>query len=497
MAGAGGVRFIMKRFVPILVPRMTAALSLLLVAGCAAQPRLGPAPTPRAAASVEAGESLPGADVGQWPGDGWWTQFGDPQLTALIEEGLASSPDVAAAAARFARARALARQAGAATLPTLDAQGSATFQKDSYNNGFPREFLPQGWQDRGSVGGLLGFDIDLWGRNRAALAAATSEQDAARVDLAQARLALAAGIAAAYADLQRLYEARDVARAAVEMRAATEDLITTRAQQGLEARGGVRLSQAQSATARAQIQAAEQDIAVRRNQLAALVGAGPDRGLKLSVPDLADPGLQGLPADVTTDLVSRRPDIVSARERVRAAASRIKVARADFFPAIRLDALVGMQALGIENVFKSGSSFGTAGPAISLPLFRGGMLQGRYRGARAEYDLAVADYDRTVLEAYRQTADAVTLRRFIARRLTEAKAAREASEDAYRMAQLRYKAGLSSYFDVLNVEDRVLQARSSVSDLAAAMRDADIQLIRALGGGFALADATNPKEMRP
>lgn len=461
---------------------MIAAAALALT-GCVGVPP-GGLPEPAAPRAVGAERTLGDQAAADWPDGRWWRSFGDPQLDALIDEGLAASPDVAAALARLGKASALARQAGAAGLPSLDVQGGVNWRKESYNMGFPRAFQPQGWNDYGNLAAVAGFDPDLWGRNRAALAAATSQQRASAIDLDQARLALAGAIASAYADLHRLHEARELARQTLAMRVATETLIAQRAEAGVENRSGTRLAQAQSASARAMLAATEQELAIRRNQIAALVGAGPDRGLTITPPALSAPSGLGLPKDATTALVARRPDVAAARERVAAAASRIKAARADFFPAIRLEALVGVQSLGVGNLFSGGSDFGSAGPAISLPLFRGGELAGRYRGARADFDLAVADYDRTVIDAYRQVADAVTARRFVAERLADARAARSASESAYDLAQLRYRAGLSAYLDVLAVEDRAIDARRMASELEAAARDADIALIRALGGGF-------------
>lgn len=459
--------------------------ALLALAGCAAVPDLGPKPAPIAPAEVAADQSLASQVAGGWPAEDWWQGYGDPQLTALIEEGLRNSPDVAAATARYRRASGLARQAGAAMLPSLDVQGDASLEKQSYNNGFPREFLPQGWQDTGQLAGAFNFDLDLWGRNRAGLAAAASEQRAAAVEARQARLMLATGIASAYADLARLHVERDIRAAELEGYIETQHLIRDRNANGLETRGTLRQADAEVANARVALNAGEEAIALRRNQIAALIGAGPDRGLAIIRPKLPEAGPGGLPADVTTNLVGRRPDVVAARERVEAAASRIRVARADFFPALRLSALFGVQSLGLENLFKSGSDFGSVGPAFTLPVFHGGELQGRYRVSRADYDAAVADYDRTVLGAYQQVADAVTISRKVNERLADARSALAASEDAYKVARLRYEGGLSNYLDVLVVHDRLLQVRLAVAGLEGAARSADIALIRALGGGFA------------
>lgn len=489
---------------------MTAS-SVAALAGCAPVPDLGPKPVPRAPASIASSQSLGGATAATWPGDGWWTSYGDAQLNGLIAEGLANSPDIAAAAARFRRAAGMTQQSRAALLPKLDAEAGAGVVKQSYNNGFPSSFVPQGWLGTGHAALDFSFDLDLWGKNRAALAAATSETRAAQIDQAQARLMLTTGIADAYADLVRLHDERDIAQRALDVRLASQKLIFDRERNGLENRGNVRQTDSTVASARATLAATDEAISLRRNQIAALVGAGPDRGLAIARPVLATLTVAALPEGVTTDLIGRRPDIAAARERTEAAASRVKVARADFFPAIKLGALVGFQSLGwtsafngttvggtptpfTDTLFKSGSIYGNAGPAISLPIFHGGAISAQYKGARATYDEAVATYDSAVIGAYREVADAVTSRTMLTRRLTDARAALTASEESYAIAQQRYRGGLSTFLDVLTVEDRLLTARQSVADLNARAFALDIALIRALGGGFTTATAQASKD---
>jgi NodT family efflux transporter outer membrane factor (OMF) lipoprotein len=465
---------------PLNIATFATALAL---AGCAV-PNLGPKPVPRGPEAIAAQQSLPESPTAAWPRDAWWQDYGDPQLTALIEEGLKASPDVATAAARYRRAAGFTQQAGAATLPSLDLRGSASMEKQSYNNGFPPQFLPQGWNDTGQVAASFNFDLDLWGKNRAALAAATSEQRAAQIDVRQAELMLSTGIASAYVDLALLFAVRGVRQAELTIRENSRKLVSDRVGQGLDNQGSLAQASAQTATARAALTEADQAIAIRRHQLAMLVGAGPDRGLAITPPPLAGVPERGLPPGVTTDLIGRRPDVVAARERVEATASRIKVARADFFPAINLSALVGFQSLGLSNLLSSGSTFGQVGPAVTLPIFRGGALSGAYRGARATYDEAVAAYDRSVLTAYQEAADAVTAQQSVARRMVDARAALASSNQAYDIARRRYQGGLSNYLDVLTIEDRVVQAQTAVAQLEAAARSADVALVRALGGGF-------------
>lgn len=476
-------------------------------------PDVGPEPVVRAPASIESARSLETANAA-WPSEGWWKAYGDPQLDALIEEGLKGSPDVTAAAARFRQANAMAQQAGASLLPSVDLDAKPGITKQSYNMGLPKQFVPKGWLGTGQVALNFGLDLDLWGKNRAALAAATSEALAAQIDTQQARLALAVGVADAYAELARLYDLRDIQARALEVRTASQKLVAERRENGLETRGSLRQADATVFTARAQLAAADQAIRVRQHQIAALIGAGPDRGLAIARPKLGALAPLGLPADVTTNLVARRPDIAAALARTEAAAKRIKVARADFFPAIRLGALIGVQSLGYETLlngvtgaisgspssfadklFKKDSLFGNAGPAISLPIFHGGAIKGQYRGARAVYDEAVASYDKTVLAAYQQVADAVSGRQALDQRLTDARAALAASEEAYGIARQRYEGGLNTYLDVLNVEDQLLAARQAVAELEAGGFTLDIALIRALGGGFATSAAQSSLQL--
>ncbi len=455
--------------------------ALLPLSACA--PNLGKAPAPRSAASLAATRSLPD-EKGAWPGDGWWKAYGDPQLDQLIGEGLAGSPDIAAAAARLAHAVGVAETTGADLGPTIGSDGSAGKVKQSYNNGFPREFVPKGWKNTGTLNLSGSFDLDLWGRNRASLSGALADRDAARVEAAQARIMLASSIAAAYADLARLYAERDVAEEALRLEQDTSGLVADRVRNGIDTQGQLRQAEAAVPAARADLNAVDEQIAITRNQLAALMGAGPDRGLAITRPRLSGLTAIALPASAGIDLVGRRPDIVAARARVEAAAARIKVARTAFYPDISLTGLVGLQALGFGNVLKSGSIYGNAGPAFSLPLFDSGRRAGDYRAARADYDSAVADYDRALIQALQEVANAVASRNALSAQAGDVRQSLGDSQKAYDIARLRYRAGLSTYLDVLTAEQAVITARRRDADLSARAFTLDVQLVRALGGGF-------------
>lgn len=482
---------------PVILPRSSVRALVLfgpvILSACASVPQMGDRPEPRAVASIAATESLV-SENGNWPGSDWWGAYGDPQLSGLIDEAFRDAPDLAAALARLRKAQSYADQAGAALLPSITADAAAGYDKQSYNNGIPAEFVPHGWNDNGRAALTLSFDLDLWGRNRAVLAAATSEQRAAAVEYAQARLVLSTNIAAAYADLARLYAERDVLQSALDVRVKTRSLVADRVATGLDTQAELKQAESAVPAARADLAANEEAIALARNRIVALIGAGPDRGLAIERPKVQPLLAHRLPADATTALIGRRPDIVAARARVEAAASRIKVARADFYPAVNLAALIGVQSLGLDKLTDSGSSFGSVRPAISLPIFHGGALRAQYKGARADYDLAVAGYDQVVVQAFRDVADAVTSRKMLATRLQEMRTALVAAEQAQAIARLRYEGGLSTFLDVLTAEERVLSARRAMADLEARSFTLDVALVRALGGGITADDSTFSKD---
>jgi NodT family efflux transporter outer membrane factor (OMF) lipoprotein len=462
---------------------LSALTGVLMSSACATLPPPSPARSMKAPASYAATKAFT-ATATAWPGDFWWKAYGDAQLDSLIEEGLAASPDLSQAQARLARANAVTDQVRAADRPNLGFHASASETKQSYNGLIPGAFLPQGFQDYGNAGFNFAWDLDFWGKNRAAIAAATSEAQAARAEAAQARLILAASIAGAYADLGRLYAERDVADRAVSLRGETATLVQDRVTNGLDTQGELRQAQAGPPAARAELAAIDEQIVQTRNRLAALMGEGPDRGATITPPKGAALKAFGLPATLAADLVGRRPDVVAARWRAEAASTRIGQARKAFYPNINLSAGVGLDVLRLNKLFDAGSDTETFGPALTLPIFDGGRLRANLRGAEAERDAAVEAYNSAVVNALRDVADVAASERALSVRLAETRTALAASEDGYRIAKLRYQGGLSTYQNVLVAEEAVLTQRRAVADLDSRALTLDVNLVRALGGGF-------------
>lgn len=457
--------------------------SLLGLAACAQLPQTAPLSQIKPAGDWSADQSLAGP-ARQWPQERWWNAYGDAQLDRLIEEALVGAPSLRAAAARLQRAEAGIQSSRAASAPQLSANASVSEAKQSYNYLTPKSMSPQGWNDYGRATLDFSWELDFWGKNRAAVAAATSEREAVAADAAQAALLLSSSIASGYAELARLHAVRDTAAAAREVRAKTARLFQERHENGLETLGSVRGAEARQAAAEGDLLAADEAIALQRNALAALMGAGPDRGLAIARPTIRLDRAPGLPAQLALDLLGRRPDVVAARLRAETAVRRIDSARAEFYPNVNLSAFVGVQALGLDQLFKSGSDIGSVGPAISLPIFNGGRLQAQYKSRHADYEESVANYDATVSQALHEVADAAVSQRSLRPRLERGEAAFEAAKQAWQVARNRYDGGLSNYLDVLSAEDAMLGNLRSLTDLQSRAFSLDVALVRALGGGY-------------
>ena len=460
--------------------RIANGAAALLLTGCATVPDLGQRPSPARLADYASVRSLHG-ERGDWPSDQWWRDFGDPQLDGLVARALAGSPTVEEAAARLRIASAQVDLARAALLPKAGLLATARYSRMTQNVGLPTDGE---WRLLGA--GLLsvGYDIDLWGKNRSALRAAVSERQANAADEAAARLAIAVAVTSVYADLADLHLRRDIAIDALRVRRSTLDLVGRRFNAGLDPRTSLDQAAAGADTAAGALAAIDEAMALNCNAIAALLGAGPDRGLDIQPPTLLSRRPPGLPADVAIGLVGRRPDVVAARWRVEAAAQRIGVARAGFYPDVSVAGLIGVASFGLSNLFKGASVIGSAGPAISLPVFDGGRLQANYRGARGAYDLAVARYDEVLIEALHGAADAATSLRGLDARQRSADAAAARQESAYGLSRMRYEGGLSNYQSVLIAEDAMLEARDQAAALRLRGFVLDIALANALGGGF-------------
>lgn len=454
------------------------AVVLTLLAGCADMS--GITPQARMRDATVAGLSVGSAF--EAPQD-WWRGFGDAQLDALMDQALAGNPGLAQAAARVARAQAFADQAQAAQGPRLDASLDATRQRYSANGLYPP----------GVAGSTMGmetarltgsWEIDFFGKNRAALQAALGQAEAARADAQAARLLLASRVAQGYFQLARVQAQQAVAARTLAQRTELLRLVRGRVGAGLDTTLELRQSEGALPEARQQIEALREQEALARHALGVLIS---DQKMALALTPQALIAIQNIaiPTDLPADLLGRRPDVAAARWRVEAATEDMAVARAQFYPNVSLTAFVGLSSIVLDRFIDAGSREFGAGPALRLPLFDSGRLRANLRGKAADLDGAVESYNATLLEAVRDAADQLASSASVERQIAEQRQAGAAAEAAYAIAHKRYDAGLSNYLQVLAAETQVLAQRRQAVELAARRLDGQVAVMRAIGGGYA------------
>ncbi|CAM3121681.1 efflux transporter outer membrane subunit [Asticcacaulis taihuensis] len=416
----------------------------------------------------------------------WWKSLGDPQLQRLMNQAFNNSPSLAIAEARLNQAQAAVSQYRASNRPQVGLDATAYEAKQSYNYLFPKAYIPQGYTDYGQTTLSFNWELDFWGRNRAAIAAASSNEQAAEADAAQARLVLSTAIATAYVDLDRLYQERDLAERAVGIRSDSARLVQDKLNNGVSNKAQDAQAQAGVFAARADLAALDEQIDLNRHLIAMLTGASPDFANTLERPALSldTQAFGNVPTQINLDLIGRRPDIIAARWRAEAASAHIKQAHAAFYPNINIAAFAGFQSLGLDKLFSSGSDIGQVGPALSLPLFDGGALKANLKSAESEHALAIASYNQDVLQAMQQVADTLTSQKALQARLDNSEQALAAYEEAYRLSKLRYDGGLSDYTSLLVAEQSLISQRRTVADLKSRAMTLDVALIKSLGGAY-------------
>lgn len=417
--------------------------------------------------------------------------FVDPRLEALIATALANNRDLMAATARIEQARARYRIQDSRELPTVVANANATRTRQAAGS------VPIGGVEgdpgattfnRFDVGvGVSAFELDFWGR-LANLSEAARSQYLATVAAQRAfYLALIADTATTYYEIVETEEQIALARATAESR--EEGLRIARLRLDAGVTSALPFGQAETLLTQAQQQLAAERLALAqlRNQLAVLVGGAEPESLPAGLPLAAQGSEARLAAGLPSDLLLVRPDIIAAEEQLRAARANIGAARAAFFPSISLTGSAGLSSTSLSGLFGTDGLGWSFGPSISLPIFDAG-------ARRADLDLAealaveeVANYDRAVQTAFREVADALAGRRYLAEQVATLEAAVAAQERIARIARLRYREGVADYLEVLDAERNLFAAQQQLLATRRAWLQNRATLFVALGGGFAEA----------
>jgi NodT family efflux transporter outer membrane factor (OMF) lipoprotein len=417
-----------------------------------------------------------------WPASDWWKAYRDPQLDRLVAEATDDNPSLRIARARVNRAQSLAAGAMAPLLPEIDAAAVLKRERFTENHFYRPPYAGEMYWNNQAIIDLF-YNLDLWGKNRAALAAARDAVQVANADAREVELELQTAVVRTYVRLSLQHILRDIAATTLRQREQILGITEKRLAAGL----ATEIQRSQAATpvpaARAELERIEETIALLRTQLSTLTGKGPADGEGIQRPALDLRAPAGVPSALPADLVGRRPDVAARRWRVEAEAQHIKVARAAFYPNINLAAFVGWQAIGFSKFLSGGSLMYGFAPAFNLPIFVGGRLRSRLGAATATYDMAVEAYNLTLLQALQDISNQLVTLRSLDRQHSEALQAKRLAENAYAIALRGYRAGLTDYLSVLNAQNQTLAEATRTAHIEARCLDAHAVLMQALGGG--------------
>ena len=458
----------------------------LVLAGCASFAGIGSQGRLQPAAGFDTALSLPDQG-GAWPDAQWASTFGGAPLQALIDEALAGNPGLQVAASRVAAAQAAAKVTALAEAPVWNLNATATRQRYTENGIIPPPLAGETVTD-GSLTLNFRYDFDFWGRNGAALRSALSQGKVAQAEQYNARLVLSTAVARGWLQLARNSTQLDLVRQQLQTRESLDRLTRQRVAAGLDSQSETQASLQQAATLRAEIAQWQEAIALNRNQLAALLGAGPDRGLTIARPVLPAQAGAPLPPALPLMLVGRRPDIVAARWRVEAAQGQIDYAKTQFYPNVDIMAFAGFSSLGLSNLIQSSSRTIGVGPAIRLPIFNSNTLRAQLQGQVSGFEGAVATYNQTLTDALRDVADQVQSLRAATVQADNQQQATQAATRSLALATDRRRVGTINQLQLLAAEGVLLTQRRIEFDAQARRLDLRIALIKALGGGFEARD---------
>ncbi|RYF94364.1 MAG: efflux transporter outer membrane subunit [Caulobacteraceae bacterium] len=425
-----------------------------------------------------------GAAVGQTASAAdldWKAVYQDPRLQGVIDLALDQNRDLRVAVLNIERARAQYRVQRSALLPTIDAGASGSRGRT------PGDLSGAGSAvDSESYSASLGitaYELDLFGRVRSLNEAALQSYLATAENRRAVQISLIAETATAWATLAADQDLLTVSQNT--LKSSEESLALTRRRQEGGAANLLEVRQAETLAeqARGDLAAAQAQVARDRNALTLLAGAEVPAEL-LPQGDLQHLAIRhDLPAGVPSDVLARRPDVLAAEHNLQGMNANIGAARAAFFPRITLTASAGAASTELSGLFSGGSGAWSFAPAISLPIFDGGANAANLKVAKADRDIALAQYDRTVQVAFREVADSLAVQTTLDRRIDAATRLLVAAQDAERLSRIRYEQGIDSYLVLLDAQRTRYSAEKALVALWLVRAQTSATLYKALGGG--------------
>jgi NodT family efflux transporter outer membrane factor (OMF) lipoprotein len=475
--------------------RSVLAWGALALAGCAPLPAKPPAHAdivqPELQQTWAAATADPAFEQAARPPHAWWNAFNDHALNTLIETALRGNPRLAVVEARIAQAQQAAHQVQIDAGVRYESDASVVREHFSENGLYPPP-LGGATTNQGDISVGASYTLDWWGKNRALLQSAVGERRALEAEQGAVELALAGEVADAYFAWEDVAVRMKLARQALDTRRESLQLAKSRLAHGLDFALTVSRMERLLAGEQDEVRALETQSRILRDQLSALTGNGPDWGAKLEEPVASSAGAFPLPQKLPLDWLAQRPDLMALEWRTSAAASRIAVARAEFYPNVDMNLFVGLQSLDISKWFAAQSWEGSLGPAVHIPLFNVKTLNTRLDAREAEYDEAAAQYNQTLLQAAGQVADALSEISGLAARVRLQRAATASAEQAQKIQATRFENGLTDRAPTLEEEMTVLAQRAQESKLEAEHKRAMAALFVAIGGTNAASQEEAP-----
>lgn len=462
------------------------ALSLA-ISGCIGTGGIAPQGQALSANNLATDEAIQSAAKdAHWPTALWWQAYGDAQLNHWVDLATQNSPSMAMAAARVREARAMAGIAESAE--SLQINSDTTLKRHNW----PKDqFYGPGelsgantWDNNSSLG--LSYALDLWGRESNTTERAVDMAHMSAAEARQAQLELQNNVVRAYIQLSLHYANRDIVAATLAQQRQILDLANKRLNAGIGTHFDVSQAETPLPETHRQLDALDEEIALSRNQLAALAGKGPGEGAQLQRPSLSLAAPLKLPSSLPAQLLGQRPDVVASRWQVAAQARGIDVAHAGFYPNVDLVGSLGYMATGGGMLeFLAGKKFNyNVGPAITLPIFDGGRLRAELGEASAGYDIAVAKYNQTLVNALKGISDQLIRRESMDKQSNFAVQSVASAQKTYDIAMIAYQRGLTDYLNVLNAQTLLFHQQQIEQQVQAARLSAHAELVTALGGGL-------------
>ena len=423
----------------------------------------------------------------------WWKGFNDPVLDGLLQEAASNSQDLALATARIAEARATLDQNASNFYPSVDLNASATRRRASENSASFQPGANPYSNDR-QLGLSASYELDFWGKYARADEAAKARLLAQAASRGTVLTTLYANVAQSYFALRALDAQQTLGEQTLATRTENLRLQNRRFTAGVIGELDLRQAESEAAGIQAALQQTVQNRSNAESGLAVLLGRKPT--------DIANPVLargadlgtlyaaQAIPADLPSDVLTRRPDVVAAEQNLIAANADIGQARAAYFPKLSLTAGLGYQSKDLSDLFNPASLLWNLVGNLTQPIFRAGAIDAVVAASNARQQQALATYTQTVQNAFRDVHDALN-NVAAGRDITATTAKRiDALRSTLRLADLRYKNGYSSYLDVLNAQRDLAQAESGLIDIQRGQLNAVVSLYKALGGGWDAASVT-------